>query len=354
MIKKIDIGNYHLRFNPSNGHMARWGRTFEDDPEMCPIGPEIADIEISTICHGVGPTMESRKPCACCYKSNSGCGENMTLVQFSKVLSKMPLSLTQIAFGIGDIDSNPDLWNIMDLCKSKGIVPNITVNGMGIDSDIARLLALKCGAVAVSHYGDDLCFNAIQKLSNAGLQQINIHAIVSAQTLTNCHHLIDKAASDSRLKNLKAIVFLLLKPKGNRNSLTPVSDLNEFSKLFEHAKDKNISIGMDSCSAPIALKTLPSSTIPSIEGCESGLFSIYINTKGEVFPCSFTEGTPGWTEGINLLDDSVSDFEKDVWYAPRIVEWRNGLLNSSKGCTGCSLKKHCRSCQVFDITICKG
>ena len=63
MIRKIDIGDYHLRFDTATGFMARWGKTQEDDPAMCPVGPELADVEISTICHGIGSSMETRKPC---------------------------------------------------------------------------------------------------------------------------------------------------------------------------------------------------------------------------------------------------------------------------------------------------
>ena len=100
---------------------------------MSVFGPEIADIEISTICHGIPPVgMDKPVPCKFCYKSNSGRGENMSLDTFKQIFHKFPRSLTQIAFGIGDIDSNPDLWNIMRYCRDNNyqfIVPNVTVNG---------------------------------------------------------------------------------------------------------------------------------------------------------------------------------------------------------------------------------
>ena len=264
-------------------------------------------------------------------------------------------ALGQVALGIGDIDGNPDLWNILEASREHGIVPNLTTNGMGVDDETAKKLAHYCGAVAVSSYHlDDLCFDTVERLTAAGLTQCNLHKLVARETLSSCHELIDKVASDPRLKRLKAVVFLLLKPKGQRNKFTPVTDLGEFKSLFQHAQDKGIAIGMDSCSAPMALKTLPASTIPSIEPCESSIFSAYISVCGSLYPCSFTEGTPGWEKGIDLLDTEIKDFIGDVWKSYRLQNWREKLLESSKGCSGCSVQKYCRSCPVYpDITACK-
>lgn len=367
MIKRIDLEGYHLRFDTETGLMARWGKTPDDDPQLCPIGPEIADIEISTVCHGIGKTWATRRPCPWCYKSNTGTGENMNIGKFRTILSKFPSSLTQIAFGIGDLDSNEDLYRILHECRLNGIVPNLTTNGMGIDEvwdydptaaggpTYAMMLAETCGAVAVSHYGDDdLCFGAVDSLSRAGLKQVNIHKLLSADTLGDCHRLIDAAASDPRLLGkLKAIVFLLLKPKGKRNRLRPISGTETYKLILDHAERAGVAVGMDSCSAPMALRSLPPAALPSVEPCESGLFSIYVNVKGELFPCSFTEGTPGWERGIDLA--SVEDFGRDVWSSERLAAWRSRLLESSAGCSGCALRGHCRSCPTYpEITVCKG
>ena len=369
-MKKIRIAgrDYNMTFDPADGTLVRWGRTFDDDPVMCPVGPEIADIEISTICNGIGKTMAKRQPCSWCYKSNTGVGEYMSLETFKKILKSMPPTLTQIAFGIGDLDANPDMYAIMQHCRDNNVVPNVTTNGMGIDEGVfpqaanprthAEQLARLCGAVAVSHYGiDDTCFDAVASLSSHGLKQVNIHKLLSEETYQSCFDLIDKASTndptraDPRLKGLRAIVFLLLKPKGDRNTFHPIRSMGHYKDLLEYAQAKGVMVGMDSCSAPMALKSLDASCIPSIEPCESTLFSIYINVKGEVFPCSFTEGTPGWERGIDATN-AVS-FGKEVWYHPKLVEWRKNLLRSSEGCTGCAVQKYCRSCPVYDVTICQ-
>ena len=97
MLKKVRSDNYNYDFDTDNGFFARWGATPKDDPCIAP-APEILDIEVSTICHGIGT------PCKFCYKSNTGVGENMTFNTFKKIFDNMPSHLTQIAFGIGSLN----------------------------------------------------------------------------------------------------------------------------------------------------------------------------------------------------------------------------------------------------------
>jgi radical SAM protein with 4Fe4S-binding SPASM domain len=275
----------------------------------------------------------------------------MSLETFKKIFKLFPPTLTQIAFGIGDIDANPDLWEIMAHCRSIGVVPNITINGMGLTDETAHALIDLCGAVAVSHYHvDSTCFDAIEKLSKLGLKQVNIHKLLSKETYKDCFRLIDEVKTNPKLAGLKAIVFLLLKPKGDRNKLHSINSDLEYKELIEYARSKGVAIGMDSCSAPMVLRNVPATSIPSIEPCESSLFSIYVNVDGELFPCSFTEGTSGWESGIDLT--KVTDFHKEVWFSQKLAIWRDGLINSSK-CQSCAVQKHCRSCPVYDVTPCR-
>jgi len=51
-VKKVRSNGYSYDFNKDTGFFARWGDTFDDDPTYSPFGPEILDIEISTICDG--------------------------------------------------------------------------------------------------------------------------------------------------------------------------------------------------------------------------------------------------------------------------------------------------------------
>lgn len=333
MIKKVRSENYNYNFNRDTGLFIRWGKTAKDDPEFSPFGPEIMDIEISTICHGI-----CGKPCSFCYKANTANGYNMTLDQFKELFAKFPDNLTQIAFGIGDIDSNPDMFPIFEYSRSQGVIPNVTTNGWGVTEAVAEKLAETCGAVAVSRYEPkDVCYDAVDKLGRL-MKQVNIHMLVADETYDNCLQLIEDATTDSRLKGLNAIVFLALKQKG-RGTWMHALGMDKYKELIRVAMDKNVRIGFDSCSANKFLKATEGHEKHHLfktmaEPCESGLFSLYIDVNGIVHPCSFMEHVPD-IMSIDLF--KVNDFMAEVWNSPSMEEWRQKLVAS------------CRSCPIYMV-----
>ncbi len=322
--KKLTSQDYNYIFNMQNGYFARWGRTKSDDPHLSPYGPELLDIEVSTICH---------RECPWCYKSNNPSGTNMDFKTFKMIIDKVPQVLTQVAFGIGDIDANPDLWKMFSYCRDNQVIPNITINGQRLDDLLAERLANQCGAVAVSHYNDDACFSAVDLLAEKGLTQVNIHQLMASETFESCLKLIESSRNDPRLRKINAIVFLALKPKGERNTFHPLP-LGEFSELVHFALEHDVNIGFDSCSANNVLKVLRGHPNYSLfrmlaEPCESSCFSFYVNVEGIAYPCSFLEGEPGY-ESINIL--TADDFMKDVWYHPFIKNFRDKLLQEKRNC----------------------
>lgn len=336
-LKTVRSENYNYIFNRKTGFFARWGKTKEDDPDYSPIGTEIADIEISTICEGIGSG-----PCRWCYKSNTKRGENMSHETFVKLFHKLPKTLTQIAFGIGNIGANPDLFNILSYCRNNDynyVIPNITINGYNLTNEYVDKLVELCGAVAVSRYKPkDICYDAVKKLTDKGLEQTNIHMLISEETYEDCFEVMRDSKTDPRLKKLNAIVFLTLKPKGKRNSLKGIKSLDKYKKVIDYALENNIRIGFDSCSAPLFMKAIENTKYSKLsqfcEPCEAYLFSMYINVKGKTVPCSFCEGEEGY-DGIDML--KINDFMKDVWYNKEVIKFRKKLLGN------------CRNCPVFDL-----
>jgi MoaA/NifB/PqqE/SkfB family radical SAM enzyme len=319
-------------FNKRSGYTKTWGRTKEDDPSLCRFGPLIADIELTTACEGVGRT------CPECYKSNRPEGQHMTLGRFKELFAKMPKTLQQIAFGLGDTPSadgtrgNPDTFAIFEHCRKNGVIPNCTINGWRLDKADAERLAKTCGAVAVSRYPHrpDVCYDAVKMLTDAGLTQTNIHCLVSQQHLSDCHQLLEDATTDPRLAKLNAIVFLSAKQKGRGTWLNPVP-ADKYKELIDAAFQKGVRIGFDSCSAHKFLKAIEGHHKYELlstytEPCESGLFSAYIDVTGTYYPCSFATGE---TEGIDLF--RVDNF-MEVWTGPNVASWRRRLLDNERRC----------------------
>jgi MoaA/NifB/PqqE/SkfB family radical SAM enzyme len=345
-MKTISSENYNSCFNEQNGYFARWGKTYQEDPGFCPFGPEICDMEISTACSGLDGI-----PCRFCYKSNTPKGEYMSFDTFKKVFNTLTSEykvLTQIAFGIGDIDANPDIWKIFQYCRDNNVVPNVTINGARLTDEIFNNLVKYCGAIAVSRYKPvDYCYNAVKRLTDAGMEQINIHILLSAETYEDCLQVIEDKLTDPRLEKLNAIVFLSLKPQGRGKSYTPLKDEKKYQRLIYLALEKGVSIGFDSCSAPMFLNAVKEDKNYGryktlAEPCESYLFSIYVNVKGETVPCSFLEGKEN---PIDLTKENMA--LEDWWMAPSTIAWREKLL--ATGCKDNCLVKGCRQCPIYDI-----
>ena len=339
---------YNYTFSKQTGFFARWGKTKEDDPEWSPFGPEILDIEIMT--------GGCNARCPWCYKDNKPePGEIMTAKKFSEILDKFPKTLTQVALGITDIDKHPELLDILKECRSRGIVPNFTMTGIGRENVDMKKIVNLVGAIAVSVYPHtkDIAYDTVQQLTQLGLVQTNIHLFLSHETLSFVNEVIsDRADKDKgqRLKNMNAIVFLNVKPKGRATKTFHQIAHDDFLKLIKRCFDLGLPFGFDSCGAPrfeSAVRSFEFLTdeqskrlLQCSESCESfGLFSSYVNAKGDYFPCSFAEGERGWEEGIGVL--GCRDFLKDLWLSPRVNEWRKLSLQTRD-------RNGCRQCLVFE------
>lgn len=331
--------DYNWVFDTVSGTFIRFGKTLTDDPQYSPFGPEILDLEVSTICSGIKGT-----PCKFCYKSNTSVGTNMSFDTFVEVLNKLneKNNLVQIAFGIGDIDANPDLIKMMEYAREHSIIPNITINGSRLTDDWIKTLVTLCGAVSVSHYDDDVCFNAVNALTEAGHKQVNIHKLMSFETLHDgsCFKIVNQMISDDRLKNLHAMVFMTLKQVGSRNVMTSPKYDDEYKKVLDFALEKNLPIGFDSCGSSMFCRYLKENHSDKydnmsmfIEPCESSLFSSYVNVDGLYYPCSFIEQTSMF-KGLDVVN--CNSFINDIWFNPTTIEIRNTLIK-------------CRSCPIFNL-----
>ena len=337
--------DYNYFMDKATGFFARWAKDMKD-PEFSPIGGEILDIEITTICSGTGRTNGKDQLCKFCYKSNTPCGVNMTFDTFKTIIDKMSKTLTQIAFGADShAESNPDLWKMMEYSRSIDIVPNITI--AEITDEVADKLAKYCGATAVSRYQDkNICYDSVKKLTDRGMTQINIHQLVAAETYDQVMETIKDRMSDPRLSKLNAIVLLSLKQKGRGVNFTRLSE-EKFKSIVDFSIENKIGIGFDSCSAPKFLNAVQDhkdfehfKTIS--DSCESQRMSSYINVEGKYFPCSFAEDLKGWNNGLDVVN--CKDFLNDIWYNNLAIEFRNKLI--------CSLHANCNvccNCPIFEV-----
>ncbi len=329
--KIVTTDGYNMLFDKRDGTMLRWGNTVESDPQVAPLGPELLDLEASTgSCSGL---------CPWCYKSNTmDSGKHMSLETFQIILDKMGKQLAQVAFGVTDADSNPDFYAMLKHCREKGVIPNYTTSGLGVTEELVALTADVCGAVAVSVYprSKEIAYETVKRFQLAGVEQTNIHLLYYQENLQFVYEVLHDVVWGEVSPH--AVVLLALKAKGRGSNLTPATE-KQFSDIVDVAIEDNVPLGFDSCSAPKferwAKRNGREELLLYSEKCEAACFSSYVNVSGDFFPCSFMEGMEGWEEGISVLD--CEGFLNDVWYHPRVIEWRETLLGN------------CRECPVFDV-----
>jgi MoaA/NifB/PqqE/SkfB family radical SAM enzyme len=343
-IKAVKSESYNYVFNKETGFFARWGKKQEDNPSFSPYGPELLDIELSV--NGCP------NQCPFCYKENTNrAATNMSLETFKEVMSNIPKTVTQVAFGITGIQTNPEFFDIMRYTREElGIIPNFTMSGIDLTPELAKRAVAVVGAIAVSVYESDknVGYNAIKLLTDLGLTQVNIHLMVSQETYKFVHEVLADIKSDARLAKLNAIVFLGIKPKGRAikgESYTPL-DTTQFCSLIEYCLQHDIRMGFDSCSAPKFEYNISRLDISEeqrtlfkecSESCESGLFSLYIDVHGRAWPCSFCENE---LEEWPIMIQKDTNFMKDVWNAPQTLVWRSGLIQTEQ-------EYGCRMCPVY-------
>jgi len=337
---KVAIGrDYNYIFDKITGDFKRWGKTYKDDPQFSPIGPEILDLEISVNGCPNG--------CRFCYKNNTNePATNMTFDTFKKIIDSFPKTLTQIAFGITGVQTNPDFIRMMEYCREIGVVPNFTLSGIDLTDDMAKKISGIVGALAVSAYKTDknVCYDTVKKFTDLGVRQTNIHIMVSEETLDFVYEVLNDRLTDPRLAKMNAIVFLGVKPKGRAKEGFHSLSTEKYRDLINFCFKNKLAIGFDSCSAPKFETTVRQMDIPDnfkdrliacSESCESSLFSSYINVKGEYWHCSFSENEPSQ----ECFDCLTTDKFLSVWYSDAVKKFRNNSISS--------MKNGCRHCHVF-------
>jgi len=337
----------------SDGMFNRWGKTIEtaDDPIMSPFGPEILDIEITSICRGV-----DGKLCPYCYKSNTPNGKNMSFETFKTVIEKINYNsqLTQVAFGLGSTASeNSAFWDMCGYLRDNQIVPNGTA--AQLDDYHAGMIAEKFGGCAVSYHGScDILADTVQKLSiyknknGSKLKQINVHFMTAEETYDEALKLFELIKTDNRFEDLNAVVFLGLKQCGRaakaanaNNGFSKLSEI-KFENLIKIAFEENIGFGFDSCQAnkfSHVIKNMAhnnklnskrlNTLLQMTEPCEASCFSAYSNVGGIFFHCSFMEQS-GKLNGFNILTGNFNGY----WDGKTgdVNKWRQLLKESNRNC----------------------
>jgi MoaA/NifB/PqqE/SkfB family radical SAM enzyme len=330
--------DYNFIGDTETGVTFRWGKTFEENPAYAP-WPELADISISNHC---------TKGCDFCYRDSTANQSFITLKDYERILRELihPKwgSVFQVALGGGEPFEHPHLREIIDLTVTHKIVPNLTTNGLHINRDWIDTLREKVGAIAVSTDNvNEIDYDKIALLTNCGVRT-NIHYLLNKCNIAQASQILN-GSFDERLSGLNSIIFLTHKPSGRakaKNTLQYNDDLRAFIQLIDNRKT-SFRIGFDACFVPVLLHLTQTNT-DYVDSCECGFFSVYIDERMNVKPCSFAK-------------DGISEFNlheitlREIW-EEKYQEYRCVMKNDCK--RDCKNKRHCRGACIYyhEINYC--
>ncbi len=272
----------------------------------------------------------------------------MSLEQYSNVLDQLTSPVWgppfQVALGGGEPTEHPQLLEILKETRSRQIIPNLTTNGYSVSREHIEAFKKLCGAVAISSIdiNSELHSNMLRLIS-AGVRT-NLHFVLSESSIQLAIDIL-QGKYDLELKGLSAIIFLTHKAMGRarpKDNLQPSEKLKTFLSLVDKPPSK-LRFGFDACFVPLLLK-YTNIDQRFVDSCECGFFSVYVDEKLNVKPCSFAKGDE-WT--FNLRQNVFAN----IWET-KFEPFRTEVKQS---CTADCNIKDCRGGCIFheSLNLCK-
>jgi radical SAM protein with 4Fe4S-binding SPASM domain len=174
----------------------------------------------------------------------------------------------------------------------------------------------------------------------------NLHFILNSETISLATAFL-KGYFDTRIGEINAVVFLTYKSAGRANKIDCLiadSSLDEFLFWVSNARTK-VRFGFDACFVPQILRKTTLEPL-WVDSCECSFFSVYIDEKLNVKPCSFSTD-PRFTFNLH-------DFDFQFIWEKTFENYRTILFE--KPCQlDCEKKIFCRgNCLFFpELTLCK-
>lgn len=171
----------------------------------------------------------------------------------------------------------------------------------------------------------------------------NVHFVLSKKSIKEAVYRVRNGVFP---EGINAVVFLLYKPVGLASQDYVLNyDNPDYRELLHLVTsiDSNWKYGFDTCQSPAIYKFAPGVAIESVEFCEAARFSMYVNSRSIVFPCSF--GIEDDTFSIDLKQHTL----QEAWESVSFAKFRE---RQSKACANC-VTGVCRSCGLeLGLNLC--
>jgi radical SAM protein with 4Fe4S-binding SPASM domain len=273
-------------------------------------------------------------------KIDEGELDTNTMKKVLDILSQM--GIFHIAMGGGEAIEREDLFEIAAYARNVGLVPNLTISGIGLTKEIAGKLKV-FGQVNISMDGMDGDFGifrgrnyfadadkAFDLLLDAGVPT-GINCVIGKDNFKGIEDVFKYAAH----KKLEEIEFLRFKPSGRgkstylQNKTTQEQNIALSPLLAQLSQKYKVTAKIDCSFVPMLCYHKPSiELLHSIGtyGCEAGNVLLGIRSNGKVSGCSFLENS----------NFSVFNLQKEYHDNPDLFKeyraWDNNAVEPCKSC----------------------
>jgi radical SAM protein with 4Fe4S-binding SPASM domain len=297
-------------------------------------------------------TNRCNQNCSHCY-TDSRFNLNLPQLSYEEILSAVDmcadLGVFHMALGGGESMLLPELFSIAAYIRSKGMVPNLTTNGLIMTAELAE----KCtvfGQINVSidylkHDSADqprenskfsTVLTTIRLLKKAG-NHVGINLVLNRLNFPDLEEMIDFAQEEK----LQDVEILRFKPAGRGRlgyfdlCCTPEQHQLFFPLILKLSRKYNINIKIDCSYVPMVCAHAPDKKLMEkfhIRGCDAGNLLAAIDWQGNVKACSFALGQAGnWQQ-------FQEDWQHSEHYR-RFIDWTN------------QAPEPCCSCNYLDICL---
>jgi len=288
--------------------------------------------------------------CDHCYM-DSGAKDpgEMSAAAFREAIDLLAgMGVFHIALGGGEALERPDFFELASYVRSRGIVPNLTTNGLLLTWETAA----KCsvfGQVNVSIDGDHLAkdaapgedagaggVRAVDLLLEAGIK-VGLNFVVTRQNFPQLAEVFSFAGA----RGLADLEFLRLKPSGRGQldyrdrRLTPRQNREFYPTIRQLSGAHAVPAKIDCSFVPMFCWHAPDKEMMerfSVYGCEAGNVLLGVRSDGRFAGCSFLSGEESILELPELWNGSD--------HLTRLRSWTD------------QAPEPCRSCDYLEI--CKG
>ncbi len=341
---------------------ALWDRAGDDGDDGDVQGTLTAPVEVHMM-------LTSRCPlgCAGCYAGSTPTGDaggDLDTAGWKAILDELAAAgVFHVAMGGGESVLRDDLFELAAHARLRGIVPNLTTSGVGVDGPWARRAAKLFGRINVSLDGPraihaasrgvpeasyDVAIRALRALRRR-TRSVGLNCVVSRVTYPH----LGALATEARRLRLDEIELLRFKPAGRGRLVWEQYDLTDEQRLgllpraLDIAKRHKLRLRMDCSLVPFVAAHAPDPEVLDrfgVVGCDGGSHLAAIKADGALTACSFWERPEPGAGGADL---------RQAWRAEGAFEpFRSYDDNAVEPCASCTYLTICRGgCRAVALHV---